>query len=541
MIAALRVAVAVLVLVAAAGGAYLLAFGQDDGDRRYTVVLDNAFGLIEGADVKVAGVRAGSITSFGIDPKSYRARVGIRIGQRGFGELRSDVFCESRPQSLIGEYFLDCKPGTSGRKLSNGAVIPVERTGSTIPVDLVNNIMRRPFRERFSILLGELGAAFAARGEDVNETIRRANPALRETDKVLAILAEQRNVIRDLTENADTVVGELADNKKQVSRFVREARDTATISASRREDLRRQFQRFPTFLDELEPTMARLGEAADAQVPALTNLSRSAPLLRSFFDELGPFSQASRPAMRTLAGAARTGRGAVRVSRPRIAELRALALNLPELAGNLAITLEHLHDRRFATEKNVNSPGGQGFTGFEAILQYVFRQSQATNVFDANSYLLKVSAFLDNLCAQYTTAEQARTPERKRCRANLGPNQPGIDTPDPSKTNARKARAGERDGDGDRRGDRDRDPERDAERDGPGGDRSEPGSGGGSPSPAPTPGTPGAPGTPGTPGVPGVPLPPAIEDVLENAPKGAPDVPGGRGGDTGLLDFLFGP
>ncbi|MDP9384543.1 MAG: MlaD family protein, partial [Actinomycetota bacterium] len=441
-----RVLLIALVLVAAGAGAFVAAgAGDDDSRGRYTVVLDNAFGLIEGADVKVAGVRAGKITSFGIDPKSYRARVGIKINARGFGDLRSDVFCESRPQSLIGEYFLDCKPGTSPRELKPGAVIPVERTGSTIPVDLVNNIMRRPFRERFSILLGELGAAFASRGADLNETIRRANPALRETDKVLRILAEQRSVIRDLTANADRVVGELAANKTEVTRFVREARDTARTSASRKADLREQVETFPAFLDELRPTMARLGEAADAQVPALTNMSRSAPLLRSFFDELGPFSDASRPAFRTLADASRAGRTAVRVARPRIAELRAFVDDLPELATNLAITLEHLDDRRFAVEKDPRSPGGQGFTGFEAILQYVFRQSQATNVFDANSYLLKVSAFLDSICANYTNAELARTPERQRCRARLGPSQPGIDQPDPTKSNARKARSGDRD------------------------------------------------------------------------------------------------
>jgi hypothetical protein len=83
-------------------------------------------------------------------------------------------------------------------------------------------------------------------------------------------------------------------------------------------------------------------------------------------------------------------------------------------------------------EKDPRSPGGQGFTGLEALLQYIFRQSQAVNTFDANSYLLKVSAFLDNTCAQYTDAAQAKTEAKQRCRATLGPSQPGIDQPDPS-------------------------------------------------------------------------------------------------------------
>ena len=428
-----RVILVAFILAAAAAGALVSAgAGGDDGDKRYTVELDNAFGLVEGADVKVAGVRSGKIESFAVDRKTYRALVKVKVSKGGFGDLRSDVFCESRPQSLIGEYFIDCKPGKAAKRLADGDRIPVENTASTISVDLVNNIMRRPYRERFSILLGELGAALAARGEDLNETIRRANPALRETDKVLKILADQRRVIADLTTNADTVVTRLADKRTEVTRFVGEARDTASASAERRVDLRGQLQRFPTFLRELRPTMARLGEAADAQIPALTNLSAAAPQLTEFFDTLGPFSEASRPAFRTLAGASRVGRGAVKVTRPRITELAAFARPLPELTKNLAITLEHLDDRKFAVEKDPRSPGGQGYTGYEAILHYIFRQSQATNIFDGNSYLLKVSAFLDDLCAQYTSAEQARDPKRDRCKAVLGPGRPGIDEPDPS-------------------------------------------------------------------------------------------------------------
>jgi virulence factor Mce-like protein len=428
-----RIAITALLLVSLVAAA--VATGQGDGeplDPKFTVELDNAFGLIEGADVKVAGVRAGRISKLRIDKKSYRALVDIQIKKEGFGELRSDVFCESRPQSLIGEYFLDCLPGTKGEKLKPGSTIPVEQTGSTIPADLINNIMRRPYRERFSILIGELGAALAARGEDLNETIRRANPALREVDRLLASLAEQRRVIRDLTDDAEDVVVELADNKENITRFVREARDTSEASAARYDGLRDQFQKFPTFLRELRPTMQLLGEAADQQRPALENFSAQAPLLAKFLDTLGPFSEASRPAFRSLAEAGRLGRPALKASTPRIRELAAFAKVLPETVTNLAITLEHLHDRKFAIEKDPRSPGGAGFTGFEAFLQYIFRQSQATNVFDENSYMLKVSAFLDSNCANYTDAATARDPAKQYCRAILGPNQPGIDQPDPT-------------------------------------------------------------------------------------------------------------
>ncbi len=57
-------------------------------------------------------------------------------------------------------------------------------------IDLIGNINRLPYRQRLAIIINEFGTALAGRGDDLNEAIHRANPALRETDKVLAILAE---------------------------------------------------------------------------------------------------------------------------------------------------------------------------------------------------------------------------------------------------------------------------------------------------------------------------------------------------------------
>ena len=66
--------------------------------------------------------------------------------QKGFGSFRSDAFCQSRPQSLIGEYFVECEPGQTGSVLKSGATIPVTHTQSTIPADLLQDVMRMPYR-----------------------------------------------------------------------------------------------------------------------------------------------------------------------------------------------------------------------------------------------------------------------------------------------------------------------------------------------------------------------------------------------------------
>src|SRR5215208_7475407 len=120
----MRRIVTTLLLLAVAGGAALAltgAGGNGPKHPRYTVVLDNAFGIVSGADLKVAGVRAGTIKDLEVDPKTHKALVDFEITKAGFGSLRKDVTCESRPQWLIGEYYIDCKPGKASEKLPNGA------------------------------------------------------------------------------------------------------------------------------------------------------------------------------------------------------------------------------------------------------------------------------------------------------------------------------------------------------------------------------------------------------------------------------------
>jgi len=455
----LRRILGLLVVAAAVVAIALLATGASDGDgaKRYWVELDNAFGLVDGADVKIGGVRAGKVTELKLDKQDMRALVGIEVTKTGFDDIRADVRCETRPQSLIGEYFIDCRPGTAARRLREGDTIPVEQTEATVPVDLVNDIMRRPYRERFSILLSEFGAGLAARGEDLNETIRRAVPALRQVDRLLAILRDQRRVIRDLYRDADRVMLRLADNRDDVGRFVEEARDTAAAAATEDAGIRAQWRTLPRFLAELKPTLARLQDTADAQIPALQNLNRAAPFMQRLFDTLGPYADASRPAFRTLGDAARTGRGAVSAARAPIAELRKGVDDLPEAAQNLAITLEHLDDPRFAVEKDSRAGRGPdgGYTGLEALLRYFFAQSQAINLFDANGFMLKASLFFDRDCVNYVDAKAVREQiaagrkDLDKCRAWLGPNQPGITSEDFTKTGtsqraARDERGGRR-------------------------------------------------------------------------------------------------
>ena len=425
----------ILIVILGAGALTVFATGASNGgdsSPKYWVELDDAFGLISGGDVKVAGVRAGKIGQMKVDERTHRALVEIQINKTGFGSIRTDVTCQARPQSLIGEYFIDCQPGTSSTELKPGSTIPVSRTSSVVAPDLVNDVLRLPYRQRFSIIVSSLGAAVAGNAQNLNDALRRASPALQETDKVLGILAEQNHVIANLVKNADTVVGDLSDNRKEVARWVQMADRTSSASALRRTDIAAGFHKLPGFLEQLRPAMKQLGNVADEQTPALRTLSSAAPQLKTFFDQLGPFATVSRPAIKALGKAGETGRKAAASARPTVALLDQFAKGTPELGGNLATILEHLDNRDFAAEPDPRSPGGKGYTGLEALLEYVYDQVLSVNVYDSSVHILKVAPFVGP-CGNYadiksaTTKQKDGTELRKNCAATLGPNQPGYD------------------------------------------------------------------------------------------------------------------
>jgi ABC-type transporter Mla subunit MlaD len=284
----------------------------------------------------------------------------------------------------------------------------------------------------------------AGRPGDLSDVLRRAHPALRETSETLGILGRQTDTIEKFIGDAHTVVGALEDRKRDVSRFVREAGETAEISASRREQLGESFRRLPAFLTELDPYMGRLGDLTEAQTPVLRDLQSASDELDTFLTRLRPFTAEGLPAFKALGEASVVGRRAVRKTDEEIRELRRLAKDAPGFAKPLRQLLQTIDDRRRAVEPDRRAaasgpPAGDkthttsnraGFTGMEAIWNYFFWQTLSINMLDNDAHMLRASLSAVPECIPFRNSKP--DPETlKKCNSYLGPNQPGITTADP--------------------------------------------------------------------------------------------------------------
>jgi phospholipid/cholesterol/gamma-HCH transport system substrate-binding protein len=448
-------ALALVLLVGAAGLALGAKSDDGGGSKTYTLLFDNAFGLTEGGDFKVAGVRAGKTTSFKVVNVGGRplAAVKAEVTEPGLADLRRDARCEIRPQSLIGEYFVDCQPGASDERIPDGGRLPVTQTSSTIAIDLVNDIMRRPYRERLRLIVGELGAGLAGRPGDLSAVLRRAHPALRETSETLQILGKQTKTIKKFIGDAHTVIGALENRKQDVVRFVHEAGRTAEITASRRQDLGETFHRLPAFLAELEPYMNRLGDLTQAQTPVLRNLQSASGELDTFLTRLRPFAEAGTPAFKALGEMSVVGKRAVKATTPDVKELRLLAKDAPGFAKPLRQFLQTIDDRKRAVEPDSRAratgpPAGDkthttssrdGFTGMEGLWNYFFWQTLSSNPLDDIGHVLRLSIVVNPACGSYQVKPDAQT--IAQCNQFMGPTQPGVTTPDPTRSGASSASA----------------------------------------------------------------------------------------------------
>jgi virulence factor Mce-like protein len=416
-----RLAVIATLLFAAVAWFAVASAGADD-THTYEIELDNAFGLVQGSDVRVAGVNVGTVTGLDINA-AKRAVVSIETSGT-LGELGEDSTCSTEPQSLIAEYFIDCLP--EGDPLPEGGQIPVEQTTQTVQPDLVQNTLREPFRVRLQLLINEFGTALAGNPEDLNAAIRRGAPALRELEATLEILADHNRIIRNLNEDSDVIIARLADRREDVVRFIQEARDTAEASAERRGDLSRDFEILDDFLAELRPTLADLETLARTQTPLLRDLKASAPGLNRLAVTLPAFNDATATSLDSLGETALIGRRALRKGRDEIRQLRETGENAYPVAELLKDFLADLLDPRRAVEidrragrdtgRTSTKPGTRktmGYTAIEGLLNYAYYQTGAINQFDQVSHLLHFTLYDVEVgpCSHFVSGRDENTGE----------------------------------------------------------------------------------------------------------------------------------
>jgi len=410
-------------VVAIAIALVVLLVSGSSGESGYVVraIFDNGGFMVKGEQVRIAGANVGEIESVGVtlpgeidsyeggEPKAVagKAAITMKITDSGFQDFRSDASCLIRPQSLIGEKFVDCRPtlprapgspeAPELKKVPDGQpgggsqyLLPLENNSTSVDPDLINDINKLPYAQRFRLIFNELGAGLAARGPDIEAAVKRANPALRDVDRLIGILDRQRNQLTKLAGDSEQILEPLSRERAHVAGFFTNAGAAAEASSERGADLEASLQKFPAFLREFRATMHSLQGFSEAATPVFTELGRAAPSFTAATRELAPFSAASTVALKSLGDAGEEAGPTLVEADPIVKKTRDLARSGASPTTKLAKFLNRLKARR----------------GWEFLNELIYNGTATTNGFDKYGHFVRSLVTLTN-CPEYEIKEQS--------------------------------------------------------------------------------------------------------------------------------------
>jgi phospholipid/cholesterol/gamma-HCH transport system substrate-binding protein len=126
------VAGAVVLLVAAGFLGYAVAHTGRGHISGYTLNarFQRIDGLGIGADVRLAGVKVGTVNSASIDPKTYQAVVSFSVEPQL--KLPRDSSAEITSDGLLGGKFLSLAPGGDEKMLADGGTVTITQSAISL-------------------------------------------------------------------------------------------------------------------------------------------------------------------------------------------------------------------------------------------------------------------------------------------------------------------------------------------------------------------------------------------------------------------------
>ncbi|MBB5851969.1 MCE family protein [Amycolatopsis umgeniensis] len=231
------VTLALVLALAVVGGLWWIFSGS--GLDRVTVYFSRAVGVYSGSDVRVLGVRVGQVES--VAPEGEQVKVVLTVD--GSTPIATDTNVLVVAPSVVADRYVQfTKLTRSGNRLDDGAVIPVERTGTPVELDQLYSSL-----DTLAKALGPNGANadgalsdllrtgaknLQGNGKPFNESVRNFADLARtlsgnsqnlfatvdELQRFTSMLATNDRNVSEINKQLASVTGTLAQNKNELAR-----------------------------------------------------------------------------------------------------------------------------------------------------------------------------------------------------------------------------------------------------------------------------------------------------------------------------------
>ncbi|TYL52076.1 MCE family protein [Nocardioides sp. BGMRC 2183] len=265
-----------LVVAAVVIGLVLLGLRLVEGDPGYHVRLRHSAGLEAGDDVRVAGLKVGTVTAVTTDRDQVDVSFALTQDPADVG-LTKDSAVEVKLLSILGERFLALAPG-SGEVLADGATIDVRHALDSYTMD---RFWLESVPAVQDLDLPTLQRAINVLATDLAVAPDELNRALKGISGVSRMVTDRREQLDSLLTSTRNVTELVIDQTDTLDTILTKGALVMAMVQQRQQALR-------TLLAEAHRFVTGLTEVVDATAPELAPGLRD---LRSFLDVLDQHRQ----------------------------------------------------------------------------------------------------------------------------------------------------------------------------------------------------------------------------------------------------------
>jgi virulence factor Mce-like protein len=288
---ALSLAIVLAVIAAGAVTAGLLAFGGPGGTR-VTAYFDHAVGVYPGSDLRVLGVKVGTVDA--VTPQGTQVKVTLTL-DHGV-KVPAGAGAVVVAPSVVADRYVQLTPAyTGGPRLKDHAVIPATRTATPVEVDQLYDSVTQLSKAlgpnganatgALSDLLDTGAANLDGNGKAIGDSIAQLGAASKtlngRSDDLFATLSYLQSFtamlkandgkVKAATDQLSTVSGFLADDKENLAGALRQL---STALGQVKTFIQDNRARLKTSVTKLEPITQTLVD----QRASLAELLDTAPL-----------------------------------------------------------------------------------------------------------------------------------------------------------------------------------------------------------------------------------------------------------------------
>lgn len=255
-----------------ATGLLAMAIGniRFDDKTTYRAVFTDVAGLVQGQEVRIAGVRVGEVTD-------------IEVVQRDKAEVEFTV-SDARPLSvstkatirylnLVGDRYVELSEGAgSGERLRAGGTIPVAQTRPALDLTALFNGFRPLFQALSPKQVNKLANNIIQVLQGQAGTV---NNLLAHTASLTNTLANRDKVIGDLIDNLNEVLGTLDKRDERLSRLISQLQTFMSGLSEDRKAIGESLESINAVTDATAGLLDDARPAIQADIEKLHGLSRN--------------------------------------------------------------------------------------------------------------------------------------------------------------------------------------------------------------------------------------------------------------------------